>query len=58
MTYYSSLGWYVPVESYGDDTGLGKLLTRPPELSGNLTSRDFWEQVGGMDGVKILHISI
>jgi hypothetical protein len=49
------------VESHGDDDddGLGKLLTRPPELSGNPISRDIWEQVGGMhEGVRILRISI
>jgi hypothetical protein len=41
----------------GDDDGWGKLLTRPPELSGNPVSRDIWERVGGMDeGVRILHI--
>jgi hypothetical protein len=42
-----------------DDTGWGKLLTRLPELSGNPTSRDIWELVGGMDeGVRILSTSI
>jgi hypothetical protein len=42
-----------------DDAGWGKLLTRPPELSGNPTSIDSWERVGGMDeGVGSLHISI
>jgi hypothetical protein len=42
-----------------DDAGRGKLLTHPPELSGNPTSRDIWERLGGMDeGVKILNISI
>jgi hypothetical protein len=32
----------------GGDGGAvwGKLLTRPPELSGNHTSRDVWERVG------------
>jgi hypothetical protein len=31
--------------------------TRPPELSGNPTSIDIWERVGGMDeGVRILGI--
>jgi hypothetical protein len=37
------------MESHGDDnnddTGWGKLLTHPPELSGNPPSRDIWEQV-------------
>jgi hypothetical protein len=46
-----SSGWYVSVESDGDDddddVGCGKLLTRPPDLSGTLTSRDIWERVGG-----------
>jgi hypothetical protein len=28
---------------------LGKLLTCPPGLSGNPTSRDIWERVGGTD---------
>jgi hypothetical protein len=42
-----------------DDANWGKLLTRPPELSGNLPSRDIWERVGGMgEGRRILHISI
>jgi hypothetical protein len=37
----------------------GKLLTCPPEISGNPTSRDIWKLVGGMDeGVRILRISI
>jgi hypothetical protein len=41
-----------------DDDGKGKLLTCPPELSGNPTSRAIWERVGGMDeGVRILHIT-
>jgi hypothetical protein len=50
----------VSTKSHGvNDAGWGKLLTRPSELSGNLISRNIWEQVGGMDeGVKILHISI
>jgi hypothetical protein len=50
----------VSVEGHGgDDAGWGKLLTRPPELSGNPTNRDSWERVGGMaEGVRILHISI
>jgi hypothetical protein len=48
--YCSSPGWYVSVESRsGDDTGWEKLLTRPPELSGNLPA-DIWERVRGMDG--------
>jgi hypothetical protein len=47
------------MESHGEDAGWVKLLTRPPELSGNPTIRDIWEQVGGMDeGVRILRISI
>jgi hypothetical protein len=38
------------VESHGDDdVGWGKLLIRPPELSGNPSSRVIWEQVRGMD---------
>jgi hypothetical protein len=41
-----------------DDAGWGKFLTRPPELSGNPTSRDIYEQGGGIDGVIILFISI
>jgi hypothetical protein len=51
----------VNVESHGDDddAGWGKLLTLIPELSGNSTSRDIWERVGGMfEGVRILPISI
>jgi hypothetical protein len=32
----------------GDDDGWVK-LTCLPELSGNPTSRDIWERVGGMD---------
>jgi hypothetical protein len=40
----------------GDETSWGKLLTHPPELSGNPTSRDIWEWVGGMHkGVGNLH---
>jgi hypothetical protein len=39
-----------------DDAGWGKLLSCPPELSGNPTSRDIWERVGM--GVRILLISI
>jgi hypothetical protein len=52
----------VSVQSHGDyddddDAGWGKLLTRPPKLSGNPTSRDIWERAGGMDeGVRILPI--
>jgi hypothetical protein len=47
------------LESHGDDGSWGKLLTRSPELSGNPTSRDIWDRVGGMDeGVRIFHISI
>jgi hypothetical protein len=39
--------------AHGDDTGWENLLTRPPELSDNPTSRDVWERVGGMDeGVR------
>jgi hypothetical protein len=42
------LGWYVSVERHGgddyDDASWEKLLTRPPELSGNPTSRDTWER--------------
>jgi hypothetical protein len=38
------------MESNGDDdAGWGKLLTRPPELSGSHTSRDIWERVEGID---------
>jgi hypothetical protein len=50
----------VSVESHGDDdAGWEKLLTRPPELSGNPTRRDIWERVGGMDErVRTLRISI
>jgi hypothetical protein len=43
------------MESRGDDdeAGWGKLLTRPPELSGNPTSRDIWERVSEMgEGVN------
>jgi hypothetical protein len=48
------------MESHGgDDASWGKLLTCPPELSGNPTSRDIWKRVGGMDGrVRISHNSI
>jgi hypothetical protein len=42
-----------------DDASWEKLLTHPPELSGNPTIRDIWERVGEMDeGVTISHISI
>jgi hypothetical protein len=41
------------VGSHGDDDASWRqLLTRPPELSGNLTSRDIWKQVGEMDEEK------
>jgi hypothetical protein len=35
-------------ESHGDDDddGWGKLLTRPQQLSDNLTSKDIWDRVG------------
>jgi hypothetical protein len=37
----------------------GKLLTCPPELSGNPTSRYIWGEAGGMDeGVRVLHICV
>jgi hypothetical protein len=52
----SPRGWYVSVESHGGDASWGKLLTHPPELSGNPTSRAIWEQVGRMDEVRILPI--
>jgi hypothetical protein len=50
--------WYVSVESHGDhNAGCEKLLTHPPECSGNHTSRVIWEQVQGMDeGVRIFSI--
>jgi hypothetical protein len=42
-----------------DDDSWGKLLTHPPELSCNPTSRDIWKRVGGMDErVRISGISI
>jgi hypothetical protein len=41
-----------------DDAGWGNPLTRPTELSGNSTSRDIWERVGEIEGVKILGITI
>jgi hypothetical protein len=38
---------------------LGKLMTRPTELSVSPTSKDIWERVGGIDeGVRILRLSI
>jgi hypothetical protein len=48
------------VESHGDDyAGWEKLLTRPPDLSGNPTSKDIWKRVRGMDeGKRILRTSI
>jgi hypothetical protein len=49
------------VENHNDDdvAGWKKLLTRPPDFSGNPISRDIWEQVGGMEhGMRILLISI
>jgi hypothetical protein len=43
LAYYSSSGWYESVEChYVEDDDLGELLTRKPELPGNLTSRDIW----------------
>jgi hypothetical protein len=39
--------WYMSMGEPWWDTGRGKLLTRPPDLSDNLTS-NIWEQVGGM----------
>jgi hypothetical protein len=49
----------VTVDSHGDDgAGWGTLLTRPPELSGKLTSRGIWNRVEGMEEeVRILRIS-
>jgi hypothetical protein len=43
--------WYISMGEprQNNDVGIGKLLTHPPELSGNPTSRVTWEQVGGMD---------
>jgi hypothetical protein len=32
-----------------DDAGWRELLTPPPKLPGNSTSRDIWEEVRGMD---------
>jgi hypothetical protein len=47
--YCSSPGWYVSMDSGGgDDAGWEKLLTHPPQLSGNPTSRDIWKRLGGM----------
>jgi hypothetical protein len=41
------------------DAGWGKRLTRPPELFDNPTSRDIWEEVGGMDeGARISRVSV
>jgi hypothetical protein len=50
----------VSVESHADDdSGWGKLLIRPPELSSNPSIRVIWERVRGLnEGVRILHISI
>jgi hypothetical protein len=53
----------VSVESHGDDddddASWRKFLTRPPELSGNPTSKGTWERVGGKDeGMRILLVSI
>jgi hypothetical protein len=47
----------VSVDSHGDDdAGWGKLLTRPLELSGNLTRRETWKRLGGMEeGVRIAY---
>jgi hypothetical protein len=59
--YGSSSGWYVSVEEswLWRWCRLGKLLSRPPELSGSPTSKDIWEQVRGMDeGVRILQHAI
>jgi hypothetical protein len=39
------------MESHGDDASWEKLLTHPPELS---YQQRIWEQVGGMDGVRIV----
>jgi hypothetical protein len=37
------------MEGHGDDdSGWGKLLTRPPELSCDPISRVTWKKVGGM----------
>jgi hypothetical protein len=48
------------MESHGgDDAACAKLLTHPPEPSGNITSRIIWEKVGGMEeGARILRINI
>jgi hypothetical protein len=50
----------VSVESLGgDDSDRGKLLTRPPELSGNPTCTDAWKRVEEVDEkVRISHISV
>jgi hypothetical protein len=51
-TYHSSPG-DMSIDSHGDDEASWvKLLTRPPVLSGNLTSTDIHE------GVRILCINI
>jgi hypothetical protein len=44
--YCSFCRWYVSVERHGGDDNAGwrKLLTRPPELSGNPTSRGSWSE--------------
>jgi hypothetical protein len=41
----------VSVENHGgeDDAGWREPLTPPPELPGNFTRRDIWEEVRGMD---------
>jgi hypothetical protein len=48
------------MENHGDnDASWGKLLTHPPKLSGNPTSRAIWEQVGGIhEGVRLGLFSI
>jgi len=49
----------VSVESHeDDDAGWGKLLTHPPELSGNPISRDIWEKVEGMDKEVRICVSV
>jgi len=50
QAYFSSPGWYVGVDSHGDDgSGWGKLPTCPPELLGSPTSREICERKGEMD---------